>query len=57
MHSNAVNAVKGSIWPGATTMPASPVKITSDITRGFSSAKKSPTEAVSAEYDSAIAIR
>ena len=39
MHNSAVNAVSGLIVPGATTIPASPVKITSDITRGLSSAK------------------
>ncbi len=41
----AVNAAIELMSPGATTMPASPVKITSDITRGFRSAKKSPTVA------------
>ena len=45
MQSSAVNATIGCTWPGATTMPASPVNTTSDITRGFSSAKKSPTVA------------
>src|SRR5665213_1049939 len=46
MQSSAVNADTGSIWPGATMIPAKPVKITSDITRGFNSAKKSPTVAM-----------
>jgi len=43
MQSKAVNARSGWISPGAATIPASPVNTTSDITRGFSSAKKSPT--------------
>ena len=43
MQSSAVKAVSGWTWPGATMIPASPVNTTSDITRGFSSAKKSPT--------------
>jgi hypothetical protein len=43
MHSSAVKAVSGWTCPGAATIPASPVNTTSDITRGFSSAKKSPT--------------
>src|SRR4051812_7006941 len=43
MQSSAVKAVSGCSCPGAATMPASPVNTTSDITRGFSSAKKSPT--------------
>jgi hypothetical protein len=33
-----VNARTGWKWPGAMTRPTSAVKITSDITRGFSSA-------------------
>ncbi len=33
-----VNASTGWTWPGAITRPTSAVKITSDITRGFSSA-------------------
>ncbi len=45
MQSSAVNAATGLMLPGATTMPARAVKITSDITRGFRSAKKSPTVA------------
>ena len=39
MHSSAVNAITGCMCPGAMTMPTSAVKITSDITRGFSSAR------------------
>jgi hypothetical protein len=31
--------------PGASIMPTSAVKTTSDITRGFSRAKKSPADA------------
>jgi hypothetical protein len=38
MHSSAVNASTGCMWPGAITMPTSAVKMTSDITRGFNSA-------------------
>ena len=33
-----VKARSGWTWPGAMTRPTSAVKITSDITRGFSSA-------------------
>ena len=43
MQSSAVKAVSGCRCPGAATIPARPVNTTSDITRGFSSAKKSPT--------------
>src|SRR6478752_9028760 len=39
MQSNAVNAVTGCSEPGATASPTSAVKTTSDITRGFISAK------------------
>ena len=34
-----VNARIGWTWPGAMTRPTSAVKITSDMTRGFSSAR------------------
>ena len=36
-------ASTGCSCPGASTMPASAVNTTSDITRGFISATKSPT--------------
>jgi hypothetical protein len=39
MKIKATKAISGWISPGAATMPASAVKIASDITRGFSSAK------------------
>ena len=35
----------GGICPGASIMPTSAVKTTSDMTRGFRSAKKSPATA------------
>jgi len=38
MQSSAVKPITGWTWPGAITMPTSAVKITSDITRGLSSA-------------------
>ena len=38
MHRIEVKASTGWTWPGAITRPTSAVKITSDITRGFSSA-------------------
>ena len=38
MQSIEVNASTGWTWPGAIISPTSAVKITSDITRGFSSA-------------------
>jgi hypothetical protein len=38
MHRIEVNAITGWTCPGAITRPTSAVKITSDITRGFSSA-------------------
>src|SRR4051812_45814740 len=45
MHRIAVSARTGCRCPGASSMPVRPVKTTSDITRGFRSATKSPTEA------------
>ncbi len=39
MQSTAVKPITGWIWPGAASRPQSPVKTTSVITRGFSSAK------------------
>jgi hypothetical protein len=47
--SKAARASTGCTAPGAVAMPVSAVTMTSDITRGFSSAKKSrasPVEAV-----------
>ena len=41
MQSRAVKAMTGCTSPGARTRPTSAVKITSDMTRGFSSWKKS----------------
>ena len=35
----AMKPMTGWIWPGATTMPAKAVKLTSDMTRGFKSSK------------------
>ena len=43
MQSSAMTASTGCSVPGASTMPASAVNTTSDITRGFISARKSPT--------------
>jgi hypothetical protein len=43
MHSSATAPIHGWMVPGATTMPTNAVKMTSDITRGFSRAKKSDT--------------
>ncbi len=37
--SSATAAIQGWMVPGAATMPTKAVKMTSDITRGFSSAK------------------
>ena len=42
--SSAAKPMIGWMPPGAITIPVSAVNTTSDITRGFSSAKKSPTE-------------
>ena len=39
MHSSAVKPITGWMCAGATTSPTSAVNTTSDITRGFSSAK------------------
>ena len=39
MHSSAVKPRTGWIDPGASIMPTNAVKMTSDITRGFSSAR------------------
>ena len=39
MQSSAKNASTGCRWPGATTSPTSAVNTTSDITRGFISAR------------------
>ena len=46
MQRSAVKAITGCMGTGASTSPTKAVKTTSDITRGFSSAKKSPTSAV-----------
>ena len=43
MHKTAVKASTGFSRPGATSKPIAPVKTTSDITRGFSSAIQSRT--------------
>ena len=43
MQSSAMTPRTGWSEPGATTMPTSAVNTTSDITRGLSSAMKSPT--------------
>ena len=41
MHRIAVSPSTGCTWPGATSSPIAPVKTTSVITRGFSSAIQS----------------
>jgi hypothetical protein len=38
----AISAMTGSIAPGAVARPTKAVKTTSDMTRGFNSARKSP---------------
>ena len=43
MQISAMTASAGCMLPGASTMPVSAVNTTSDITRGFISAMKSPT--------------
>src|SRR6266576_3202364 len=45
MHNSAMQPVKASRRPGATAKPTMAVNITSDITRGFVSARKSPIRA------------
>ena len=39
MQSSAAKPITGWMWPGATSSPTSAVNTTSDITRGFSSAR------------------
>jgi hypothetical protein len=39
MHSSAVKPITGCTCPGATARPTSAVNTTSDITRGFNSAR------------------
>jgi hypothetical protein len=39
MHRSAISAITGCMLPGASIMPTNAVKTTSDMTRGFSSAK------------------
>ena len=45
MQRMATAAITGWMWPGATITPANPVKTTSDMTLGLSSATKSDTAA------------
>src|SRR5689334_3343647 len=53
MQRMATAAISGWIWPGATIIPAKPEKTTSDITRGFSSCRKSETRAPSCAAENA----
>ena len=39
MQSSAANPITGCTWPGATSKPTNAVNTTSDITRGFNSAR------------------
>src|SRR3546814_10816669 len=50
----ATAAIRGWIWPGATTRPAKPENTTSDITRGFSKAMKSLTRAPATAPDNSL---